>query len=183
MKYDCCVTPLNRSSFSVTFSFTRSKKMPKPRAQHRPGRRTSLGVDAPRQRHARREIPVVADVVLRFVPQPVAEGQVGTRPPIVVQEQSGVELAHRRQRRARAQTELRSAAAQQADLRVAHPRLLEYQRAPVALERRELRRTCRPAADCSRPAPDPSRRGNCTCRRNYSRWSNPGSPAASGRPT
>ena len=30
MKYDCCVTPLYRSSFSVTLSFTRSKKIPNP---------------------------------------------------------------------------------------------------------------------------------------------------------
>src|ERR1035441_342153 len=30
MKYDCCVTPLYRSAFSVVFSLTRSKKVPKP---------------------------------------------------------------------------------------------------------------------------------------------------------
>ena len=30
MKYDCCVTPLYRNSFSVTFSLTRSKKIPNP---------------------------------------------------------------------------------------------------------------------------------------------------------
>ena len=85
----------------------------------------AAAADAPRDGHARREIGQVVDVRLRLVAQPVAQRQVRADAPVVIRKQPDVELVERGRGRARAQAELRRAAAVQADQLRRKPGLLE----------------------------------------------------------
>src|SRR5262245_44238242 len=86
---------------------------------------------------------MVADVALRLVARAVAQGEIRTSAPFVVEEEAGIELPHAARGGSGVQHELACAPAERPDLNVRHPHVLEQERAPVAFERGKFDRGLR----------------------------------------
>ena len=74
------------------------------------------GSRRPGEADARRDIPVIADVRLPFIPQTVTEGQIGAQTPVVLRKKSQIVLHDARVGIAGIDAELRGAASQLPDL-------------------------------------------------------------------
>src|SRR5436309_4671206 len=97
----------------------------------------SLWREAPGHTNPRRKVMAVMNVGLRFVTEPETHGQRRPDFPIVTNESSNIELAHREVRITCDDAELAGAAAETRNLRRSESNILEQQRPAIPFNRRD----------------------------------------------